>query len=108
MDIDGEALFSRVATGAIGSECEDSKDSTFVRSSSNCFCDESDDDEIAIGEGDSGVVAGIGTITDLSFQGSSTCSLTESNAADTQRSAKITNSGQKEPYSRSGDLTLKI
>lgn len=85
-DIDGETSLSRVATGAIGSESEDTKDSIFVRSSSDCFCDESDDDEID--EGDSVLVAEIGAITGSCFQGSSTCSLTESNAADTQRSEK--------------------
>ena len=91
--IDGEASLSRVAAGAIGSESEDTEGSIFVKSSSDCFCDESDDDEI---DGGSVLVAGIGAITGSCFQGSSTCSLTESNAADTQRSEKyITNSGRK-------------
>ena len=92
MDIDGGASLSGVATDAIGSEGDDTKVSIFVRSSSNCFCDESDDVDIAIGEEDSGLVTGIGAITGSCFQGSSTCSFTESNAADTQRSEKyITN-----------------
>lgn len=84
MHIDGEASLSRVATGAIGSRGGDGKDSPFGRFSSNCCSD----DEIVIGEGDSGLVAGAGAITGSCFQGSSTCSLTESNAADTQRSEK--------------------
>jgi hypothetical protein len=86
VDVDGEASLSGVATDIIGSEGDDTKDSISVGSSSSCFCDESDDDETAIGEGDSGLVVEIGAITGSCFQGSSTCSLTESNAADTQRS----------------------
>ena len=95
-DIDGETSLLRVASGAIGSEGEDTKGSisvvsSSIRASSDCFCDESNDDGIVISEGDSGLVAGIGAITGSCFQGSSTCSLTESNAADTQRSKKVYN-----------------
>jgi len=113
MVIDGEALLSVVAAGAIGSESDDDKDSSIVIFSSNCCC--GGDDRIIDGE-DSSLIAGIGVISvsdeDVEgvgspsvaaagafgdsdgrlamggpdFQGSSTCSLTESNAADTQRS----------------------
>ena len=105
VDIDGEASLSRVATGAIGSEGGDGNDSPFVGFSSNCC---SDDDETVIDEEDSVLVAGTGAITGSCFQGSSTCSLTESNAADTQRSEKYKKFRKKELLSRLGDLTLKI
>ena len=95
-----EASLSRVATGAIGSEGEDGKDSPFVRFSSNCCCD----DEFVIDEGDSGLVAGIGGITGSCFQGSSTCSLTESNAADTQRSEKYNKFRTKENCYRDWEI----
>ena len=85
VDIDGEASLSGVATGGIGSKTEDDKDSSFVRSLSNCC---SGDDEVVTDVGDSSLMAGIGATTGFCFQGSSTCSLTESNAADTQRSKK--------------------
>lgn len=111
VDVDDEASLSRVAAGAIGSKGEDGKDSSFVRCLSNCCCDDElvidgedsrfmaaiNASEEDVDEDESPSIAAAGVFSDSdegesfvmrgsNFQGSSTCSLTESNAADTQRS----------------------
>jgi hypothetical protein len=114
VDVDDEASLSRVAAGAIGSKSEDGKDSSFVKYLSNCCCDDElvidgEDSRLMAGNGEinaseedvdkdeSPSIAAAGVFSDSDgggefvmrgsdFQGSSTCSLTESKAADTQRS----------------------
>ena len=125
MVVDDEGLLSTAAAGAIGSESVGGKDSSFGRFLSNCCCS----DEMIIDEGDSALIGAIGisdkdvngpsmaaavvlgdsdeglAIGGWVFQGSSTCSLTESNAADTQRSER---QQTQDKFPKSGDLTFKI
>ena len=120
-----EGLLSTVAAGAIGSESVDGNDPSFGRFLSNCCCS----DEMIIDEGDSALIGAIGisdedvngpstaaavvfgdsdeglVMSGCVLQGSSTCSLTESNAADTQRSER---QQTQDKFPKSGDLTFKI
>ena len=104
-----------VAAGPIGSKGKDGKDSSFVRFLSNCCCDDEinidgedlllmvghgainfSDEDVDTEEWPSMAAAGVfsdsdgggelGILRSSDFHGSSTRSLTESNAADTQRS----------------------